>query len=679
MFTSEVEQENSFINRIKNKIKVLQMYSSSPANDLFYVGSSFDSTDYIDYSRIESTDILPTIDNGQMSLSKVTTSTWTPQRVFIEETSSNGIAGNNHSVYNSAKDTPPYRYFFQDSPTSRNINNIIDNNPLTFFEYEQINIPAPRKPLGNRNFEFQYIKNLYSRTSTGEEIQEEYYDWSTFTVNDLQLVTVLESDNPEKANFINIIPYFGSNNHITKDIKIEKIEVKNNLNEVENILTEPIYISSGLIPSSLDSARRFFYKEANIKFTERKVKSIKIFFKQLNYNDAKIQHIYFEPIKSKTTIGGRVIQENVESNPYFTQTRFNPDDPTIAPSLGYPSISWSEKIWNHAQLTPLYNQPNLFKSETNNSIDFSITLKRNIPVNTGWTLRATGTDGKTYYITNNFILKFKYNAVATPQYQLEGLSGITNTGTNPTYSGYVTVAKPTNNTALVEGWMANKITTTNGITTNESQVEAAAVVNWFNTTSQGFTKQQKYDLFKLRVDTITAENINTDATKVQTKSYTVPLERKFDFIDGQRKSISLRDITVGYEEFSNKAQIVSKQFDFNSPIEYLTLSAEAGLSGQLSANVNMEYIKYYISLDGGSSWIRVSPIESPLSEVGEVLAFNQNVDNTFKIPGVEYYNAPTVPENPKSLIVKIDIEKPSGENISPILYSYKVGVKVRNS
>jgi hypothetical protein len=62
MFTSEVEQENSFLNRIKNKIKVLQMYSSSPANDLFYVGSSFDNADYIDYSKIESTDILPTID-----------------------------------------------------------------------------------------------------------------------------------------------------------------------------------------------------------------------------------------------------------------------------------------------------------------------------------------------------------------------------------------------------------------------------------------------------------------------------------------------------------------------------------------------------------------------------------------------------------------------------------------
>jgi|LakMenEpi03Aug12_release.lakeMendotaPanAssembly.Ray.scaffolds.fasta_scaffold11394_4 hypothetical protein len=679
MFTSEVEQENSFINRIKNKIKVLQMYSSSPANDLFYVGSSFDSTDYIDYSRIESTDILPTIDNGQMSLSKVTTSPWTPQRVFIEETSSNGIAGNNHSVYASATDNPPYRYFFQDSPTSRNINNVIDNNPLTFFEYEQINIPTARKPSGNKNFEFQYIKSLYSKTSTGEEIQEEYYDWSTFSVNDLQLVTVLESDRPEKANFINIIPYFGSNNYISKDIKIEKIEVKNDLNQVENILTEAIYISSGLIPSSLDSARRFFYKEANIKFMERKVKSIKIFFKQLNYNDAKIQHIYFEPVKSKTRAGGIVVPENVESNPFFTQMRFNPDDPTVAPSLGYPSISWSQKIWNHAQITPLFNQPNLFKSETNNSIDFNITLKRNIPVNTGWTLRATGTDGKTYYVTNNFILKFKYDTVPTPQYYLEGLSGITNTGTNPTYSGYITVVKPYNNTVLAEGWMANKITTTNGITTNESQVEAAAVVNWFNTTSQGFTKQQKYDLFKLRVDSITAELINTDATKVQTKSYTIPLERKFDFIDGQRKSISLRDITVGYEEFSDKAQIVSKQFDFNSPIEYLTLSAEAGLSGQLSANVNLEYIKYYISLDGGSSWIRVSPIESPLSEVGEVLAFNQNVDNTFKIPGVEYYNAPTVPENPKSLIVKIDIEKPSGENISPILYSYKVGVKVRNS
>jgi hypothetical protein len=668
MFTSEVEQENSFLNRIKNKIKVLQMYSSSPANDLFYVGSSFDNADYIDYSKIESTDILPTIDNGQMMLSKVTASTWTPRRVFIEETSSNGIAGNNHSVYASSEDTPPYRYFFQDSPTSRNISNIIDNNPLTFFEYEQINIPTGRKPSGNQNFEFQYRKNE----------EGTYYDWSTFTSDDLQLVTVLENDNEQIANFINIIPYFGSNNHITKDIKVEKIEVKNVLNEVENILPEPIYISSSLIPNSLDSAKSFFYKEANIKFFERKVKSIKVFFKQLNYNETKIQHVYFEPIKNRTR-AGVLVPENVESNPYFNQSRFNPDNPTIAPSLGYPNVSWSQKIWNRAQLVPLYNQPNLFKSEVSNSIDFNIILKRNIPIKTGWSVRATGADGRIYYLTNLFLERFDYDSSATPNYFLTGLSGITNTGTNPTYLGYITATKPNGNLGGFDGWIGNTISTISGVTRNESQINAEAVVAWFNTTTQGFTKQQKYDLFRLRVDSITAESIDTDATKLQSKSFTVPLERKYDFIDAQRKSISLRDITVGYEEFSNKAQIVSKQFDFSSPIEYLTLSAESGLSGQLPPNANSEYIKYYISLDGGSSWIRVSSIESPLSEVGEVLAFNQNVDNTFKIPGVEYYNAPTVPEDPKSLIVKIDIEKPLGENISPILYSYKVGVKVRNS
>lgn len=669
MFTSEVEQENSFLNRIKNKIKVLQMYSSSPANDLFYVGSSFDNTDYIEYSKIESTDILPTIDNGQMTLSKVTTSAWVPQRVFIEQASSNGVAGNNHSVYASAEDNPPYRYFFQDSPTSRNINNVIDNNPLTFFEYEQINIPGTRKPIGNQNFEFQYRKDQ----------EDQYYDWSTFTSDDLQLVTVMENDDEEKANFINIVPYFGSGNNITKDIRIEKIEVKNNLNEVENVLIEPINISSGLIPSSLDSAKRFFYKEANIKFTERKVKSIKVFFKQLNHNETKIQHVFFEPVKSRTRTGGLVVPENIESNPFFNQNRFNPNDPTVAPSLGYPNISWSLKIWNKAQIMPSYNQPNLFKSETNNSVDFTINLKRDIPVKSGWSVRATGADGKIYYLTNLFSQRFDYDSAATPNYFLTGLSGITNTGTNPTYTGYITEAKPNGNLGGFDGWIGNTTTVINGVTVNESQANAAAIVAWFNATTQGFTKQQKYDLFRLRLDSITAEFINTDQTKVQSKSYTVPLERKYDFIDGQRKSISLRDITVGYEEFSNKAQIVSKQFDFSSPIEYLTLSAETGLSGELPPNVNSEYIKYYISLDAGSSWIRVSAIENPLSEVGEVLAFNQNVDNTFKIPGVEYYNAPTVPENPKSLIVKIDIEKPSGENISPILYSYKVGVKVRNS
>ena len=679
MFTSEIEQENSFINRIKSKIKVLQMYSSSPANDLFYIGSSFDNTDYIDYSKIESTDILPTIENGQMSLSKVKTESWVPQRIYVDQALSNGTAGNNHSVYASPDNNPPYKYFFLDSPTSRNLNNIIDNNPLTFFEYEQINIPAAKKPSGYRDFEFQYIKGVSTTTSTGEQVQEQYYDWSTFPTGDFQLVTVLENDNEQKANFIIITPYFGSNNVISKDIKVEKIEVKNQLNEVENILTEPIYISSGLIPSSLDAAKRFFHKEANIKFTERKVKSIKIYFKQLNYNETKIQHVYFKPVISKTRPGGVVVYENAETNPYYTQARFNPDDPTIAPSLGYPSISWSQKTWNRSQIVPLYNQPNLLKSETNNNLNFSITLKRDIPKKSGWSVKATGADGRTYYITNGFINRFMYDSAATPSYMLSNLSSITNTGENPTYLVYITPNKPTESTNTLHAWNNDRILTTNGTTTNESQIQSAAIVRWFNSTSQGFTKQQKYDLFKLRPDSITAEYMSIDETKVQAKWYTIALERKYDFIDAQRKSISIRDITVGYEEFSEKAQIVSKQFDFKSPIEYLTFSAEAGISGQLSPNVNTEYIKYYISLDNGSNWIRVSPIESPLSEVGEVLAFNQNVDNTFKIPGIEYYNSPTVPDDPKSLIVKIDIEKPSGENISPILYSYKVGVKVRNT
>jgi hypothetical protein len=657
MFTTEVEQENSFVQRIKNKTKVLQMYSSSPANDLFYVGSSFDSSDYVDFSKIQNSELIPLIQNGEMTLPTKLSKMWVTQRVTIDQANSNGYSGNNHSVYQVSDIDSDYRYFFKDSPTSRNTTHAIDNNPITFFEYEQINVP--QRPANHKQFEFEYA------VPGGTNAPTVYSDWSKFSLDGkLKLTLLLENDSIEKANFIKVTPYFGSNNYISKDIIVSKIEVTNNRNEIENILPTPIYISSGFIPSSLDAAKSFYYREANIKFSERQVKSIKIYFEQENYTDTKIKHVYFRPVSTGS-------QSNpINVNPYYNQTRFDPEQPLLSSEFGYPAIPWQEKIYNKSQIVPLFNQPNLFKAEVSNTVNMALTLKRNIPVKSGWAIRAIGTNGQTYYLTNLFREKFDYEASATPRYGLFGYSGIDAT----TASGYFTVNAPSGSNGISDAWISDALDPSS---INDAVTIKNQIVAWFNTTSQGATKEQKYAKFGLNPTIgVTAFETSTTQTKVQTKTYTVPLQRQYDILDAQRKSISIRDISVGYEEYADTAEIVSRPFEFNSSIEYVTISSESSMSGSSSSITNYDFINYYISLDN-STWIQISPIENSTSSVGEVLAFNQNVDDTFKIPGIEYFSAPSIPEDPRSMSVKIVLNKPSSENITPIVYSYKVGVKVK--
>jgi hypothetical protein len=67
------------------------------------------------------------------------------------------------------------------------------------------------------------------------------------------------------------------------------------------------------------------------------------------------------------------------------------------------------------------------------------------------------------------------------------------------------------------------------------------------------------------------------------------------------------------------------------------------------------------------------------AKVDEVIAFNQAVPSGYKLPGVAYYSHPDVPLEVKSLMIKLKIKKNSSSNITPALYSYTLGVKVKKS
>lgn len=645
MFASEVQQENNFINRIKSKTKILQMYSGAPAADLYYIGNSFDNSDYVDFSKIESQDLMPSIDNGQLTLSTVSTVNWSPRSAYIEE-GSNGFYGNNHAAYLANDTDSLYRYYFKDSPTSRNPQNILDNNPLTYFEYEQVHIN--NKPTSAKDFEFKYIQT----SSTGTN--QSYVDWSTFSSDSLKMNLVLEKDSAQIANYLKIIPFFGNADNLSRDILVNKIEVTNDKNEVENILSQPIYISSSFIPSSLDKVKNFFYKEAKISFSERLVKKFKIYFEQYDSVDINIKHLYYKPNPNLA-----------KDTPYANQTRFDPDHPAPIADQRYPEIPWVVAPYKVDELIPSTSQPNYLKAEVANTNSIEMTLNREIPNRTGYCIELRGKeDGKTYRITGRFLENFTEG-------KLVGFSKI-----NDNYLDYVSSGLVKSNGSYLDPYLSNS-NSQQPNTSIDSILDS--IVTWFNTTTSDGTKEQKYEKFKLDSNFLAIKKeTNSNDTKTEKLVRKIELIRNYEILPGKRKSIGLRDINIGLENYVDAGQVVSKQYDLSSEIEYITLSAESDFSGPTTSSA-ADCVDYFISVDGGSKWIQLSSIESPFGNVPEVLAFNQNIENNFKLPGVSYLSSPSIPESIKSFLVKINIKKPFGQNITPIIYSYKIGVKVKKS
>lgn len=622
MFNNEVKQEDNFLSRIKSKTKILQLYSNSSADDIFYLGNSFDNLDYINVSKIPANQ-LPLIQNGQMQLQTNKSEYWIASNIYIDEQNSNGFIGNNHAAQigtNETNITPDqYQYFFTKG-AAINIGNLIDNNPLTYFEYEQIDVPIAE--INSRAaYEFKYIKPDAQQQATK-------INWASFTQEPLKLTLVMENNIPSKANFIKIAPLLADNVSLAREVKVTKIEVTSSAG-TENILFEPITISSTQIPSSLEAARNFYYKEATVKFSERIVNSIKVFFEQAYSNDILLKHLYWTP-------------GNEANSPYAQQatTRFRPYgavDITKINPRAQESSPPNRTIQDESLFIPFYNQPNFFKSPSRNSTQVTMTFEITKPEYFGWVIKVpSSTAGQAQrYIKPNINYRIDNGDLTIV------LGSATYTTTNVKNASFFQ-----NKTIAEQLLQAMK----------DSEIDFAE--EWGIDVSNGAVVEE------------VGSTVNATITK------RINLYRNYEVLNAKRRSIGIRDISVGYEEFADKCVMVSKSHDFPFDVKYITLSSDAAFSGSISNNTGLNnYIKYYISVDNGTKWIQISSIENSFSGIPEIISFNENISDQFKINGVSYLNAPEVPETIKGVIVKVELTKPTGDNITPIVYSYKLGAR----
>lgn len=282
-------------------------------------------------------------------------SKWTPSSIVINP--SNGVPGSNHLAIKKTNsvDLQNYTYDFKNKASSANSLNIIDSNPLSFFEYEALNVD---KTLYSQNLffsenEFSYIvDNSYIKNTQNGSL----FNWSNHNLKDpLVLDFTMSSTVGSLANCVTITPYFGS----SKSIKVNNIYVTDKSGVTEDILVDPIFI--GMSSDAINSGQysKYFIDTATVRFQERNVIDIRIVIEQQNYFQEEIMHSYWVTDYS---------QSSSDNSPFFGSSRFNPD--TLSRDV------YQEVVYDKSQIIPKTSNPNEFSKQDVLSKKVSVSVRK---------------------------------------------------------------------------------------------------------------------------------------------------------------------------------------------------------------------------------------------------------------------------------------------------------------
>jgi len=604
------------------------MYSNSPGNDLYYTGDSFDNLDFVDINKIQS-NRMALVKDGSVKLPISKTIPWVVSAVSVDQDGSNGLIGNNHAVFNTENVNTDTKYYFEKDPRIGLIGNIIDDIPDTYFEYEAINIPtSQRLARGAKDFEFFYTKQL--KVNNQDVVQ--YSSWADHGLDQsLNLTLILESERSQKMNSLTIVPFFGQAEMLYPEVEVTKVIATNaDTNEVVDLISSSIFIGNTIVPQTIESIKNYNYEQCVIDFPEIKTKFIKIYFKQKSYNDVKVKHLYWKPSATSPV-------------QFRSQSRFNPE---ILASTGYEQVSY-----NLSELIPDIRRPNQFKLDTNEStkvVRINAVLPheytpKHIVKYKQYLNHATPTSGQSWATPNTFDVYYqgKEQDLFFGNRKLEQIDR----QYLPTLS-------------IQNAKLHDSITDAEGTIT---YIRGKFVNNYW----------QRINFLDLTTEQVTADIQNQKFNK------DINLQKQNELYDAKKWTISINSIQPHYNIYSNVGQIVSKSFEFPYNLKTLMISSETSNKVTGSSTVgDVNSVKYYISADDGNSWISISPIENPFSGIPEILSFNENVEGSVRVPGVSYFNYPKVPKEIRKIRVKIELNKPTSSNISPIIHSYKLSAKV---
>lgn len=625
MFFTETEREKKFVERVASKAKILQMYARSPSNDLVYYGDSFENMDKIDPSRIRS-GLIPLVSSGECTLPVLTIKPYRPKRIILNK--EDGFLGNNHQVIRAlnSEGTSSYRYVFEDVPNISLIASVGDSNPLTFVEVEALNVDKESSTADTAlltDGEFSFILANADNTSASTNT---LVNWSNYDVSKPLKASFIMEFQSSLANSLDIMPYFGS----CDLVKVEKIKITKKDGVTVDLITDPIWIGSSLLPLNLEISKNYFYNQATIRFPETEVLQAEVLLSQDRYQNIEIGHYYWKPNYGNSS---------PSDNPFVGMSRFSPD--ALSREI------YSEIDYDRFALIPKSNRPNEMKRNGSTTKNVKVRLK---------------TAPQKYEV---WVIAFNANKTEDNP----------DAGKKKSYfNGWVTSIETPNDGVNFSGSISFQDGNLVGAKYFSSEVQAQADLDAFIAyiaaqPSSTLTKNGiSYAITDIVLEKVERTNAGYETT------YDVPIISKREIYRAKRLAIGIRDISLKLETYALRAEIVSKSFQFDRNVEALMLSVESSVDRNFANDISMNY---YISVDG-EKWIAISPVQLDSRGIAEVLVFNKNLSSAEKLPGVAYLNSPDVPIKVNEASVKIEFSRSRAANVTPSIYSYELIAKVEN-
>jgi len=157
--------------------------------------------------------------------------------------------------------------------------------------------------------------------------------------------------------------------------------------------------------------------------------------------------------------------------------------------------------------------------------------------------------------------------------------------------------------------------------------------------------------------------------------------------DRSRFAIGIRDINIYSYKFSEASEIVSKPFLSPKPISKVALQVDETIpkvfyEDPSRINTENDWIKYYISIDNGTSWNRISPTshrttvsEDGTNSVPEIINVNSDVPSAERKNPLAYID---VGDAVYSIRFKAALSRPTdisdAESYTPVLAKYALQI-----
>lgn len=298
IMATEVQLAKNEQNKLRNKLKTLELYSGDTDPTIATFSEHFASDDYLDPEAISGS-AAAILEDSYLTLGREGDIVNLAEKATVEILGdSNGFLGNNlETAYKvAAADADPYvNMFLAEKVQMDKLKSVTDAVPNTWIEYSAYRVAeADRQKAKNFNFS-------YEDPQTGSKI-----DWSKGPRNSsdkLTLALEFELENLSRVNYISLSPFGGMDNS-NHPITVKKVQTSSDGTNWTVVDPKDLWITTNQNISSLRASDNLSIGTTVWSFMMREVKFVRMLIEQTKSVDCSIGHVYYIDTKTNERIEG---------------------------------------------------------------------------------------------------------------------------------------------------------------------------------------------------------------------------------------------------------------------------------------------------------------------------------------------------------------------------------------